>query len=321
MNAEKKDSNYPEEWVASTVSALNENSSPKDGLSILENTEITLKELIELYPKEMLGEKKEFDVLVKYLDSAIRLPAQVHPDKAYSQKYFNSNYGKTEMWLILDTREDACIWYGFNQELTKEQLSKMVEDAKEDKTLFERYMNRVPVKKGDVYLIPAKATHAIGYGCLILEVQEPTDFTVQPEYWCGDKLLSTHEMYLGLDKDIALDCFDFSIYGEKSVGEARKFPKVLVENEDYKKESIITNDDTLCFNVHRYTISKSYKIENAPAIYVVSSGTGIIVGESFERKVQKGDYFFLPYSAKNKFEIKNNNEANLELIECLPSQF
>lgn len=320
MGAKKEDGNYPEEWVASTVSALNANSSPKDGLSIIEHTDITLKEAIEQYPKEMLGDRSNFDVLVKYLDSAIRLPAQVHPDKAYSQKYFNSNYGKTEMWLVLDTREDASIWYGFNQTLTKKELSEIVEKAKDDKTLFEKYMNRVPVKKGDVYLIPAKATHAIGYGCLILEVQEPTDFTIQPEYWCGDKLLNTHEMYLGLEKDIALDCFDFSVNGDACIKKAKKQPVTIDENENYKKESIITSADTTCFNVFRYTINNSYTLQSAPAIYVISAGSGVILGEDFKRKVKKGDYFFLPYAASNRFTLTSNENEVLELVECLPSQ-
>ena len=59
--------------------------------------------------------------------------------------------------------------------------------------------------------------HAIGAGCLLLEVQEPSDFTVQPERWCGDYKLSDNEMYLGLDKDTAMECFDI----------AKKYPAPL----------------------------------------------------------------------------------------------
>lgn len=63
---------------------------------------------------------------------------------------------------------------------------------------------------------------AIGAGCLILEVQEPTDFTIQPEHWCGEYHLNDQEMYLGLDKDTALDCFRFDLYGESAVEQGRK---------------------------------------------------------------------------------------------------
>ena len=75
------------------------------------------------------------------------------------------------------------------------------------------FVNRVPVQTGDVFFVDAGVIHAIGAGCMLLEVQEPTDFTIQPEYWCGDYHLNAQEMYLGLEKDIALDCFNFELYG------------------------------------------------------------------------------------------------------------
>ena len=84
------------------------------------------------------------------------------------------------------------------------------------KSAMERLLNRIPVKTGDVYFIPAKAVHAIGAGCLILEVQEPTDFTIQPERWCGDYHLNDNEMYIGLSKEDALGVFDYS-YNYKKV--------------------------------------------------------------------------------------------------------
>ena len=112
MGDKKEDNNYPEEWIASTVKAMNKDSeNEKEGLSIVEGTDITLKELIEAYPEEMLGKRKNLGVLVKYLDSAIRLPLQAHPDKAFSKKYFDSEYGKTEMWLILQNREHSSICF------------------------------------------------------------------------------------------------------------------------------------------------------------------------------------------------------------------
>ena len=67
-----------------------------------------------------------------------------------------------------------------------------------DKDAMERIMEYSEPKIGDVYLVPAKTVHAIGAGCLILEVQEPTDYTIQPEHWCDEYELSDDEMYIGL---------------------------------------------------------------------------------------------------------------------------
>lgn len=57
-------------------------------------------------------------------------------------------------------------------------------------------------------MINAGVAHAIGAGCTILEIQEPTDFTVQPEYWCGDQIISDQERYMGLDKRVAMSAFN-----------------------------------------------------------------------------------------------------------------
>ena len=73
----EEDGFFPEEWIASTVSALNKDSTdPKEGLSIVEGSKITLKELLSESPEEMLGNRREWGVLVKFLDSAVRLPVQ-----------------------------------------------------------------------------------------------------------------------------------------------------------------------------------------------------------------------------------------------------
>lgn len=81
-----------------------------------------LDELLKKYPNELLGKGKNLRVLVKALDSAIRLPAQAHPDKAFSRKYFHSEYGKTECWIILDTRPGALLFFGFREGVTVEEL-------------------------------------------------------------------------------------------------------------------------------------------------------------------------------------------------------
>ena len=70
--------------------------------------------------------------------------------------------------------------------MTKEAFTTYIERSQKDKTVMDTVLNRIPIKPGDVFLIPSRCVHAIGAGCLILEVQEPTDFTISPEYWCGD---------------------------------------------------------------------------------------------------------------------------------------
>jgi len=301
---------YPEEWVASTVKAINKNSkSQHEGLSKIRNSDIYFCDLLSKYPHEMLGYKKDLGILTKLLDSAIRLPAQAHPDKSFSMKYFNSQYGKTESWLILDTRPGAKIYFGFKNGVTKEKFINTINSSLSNKDSMERLMCEIPVKKGDVFLIPARTVHAIGAGCLILEIQEPTDFTIQPEHWCGEYKLSDEEMYLGLSMEEALKCFDF----ENKI-QAYITPEVIYEKDGVYYEKLIGEQDTDCFKINKAVVNKGeFILSKAPAVYVVTDGKGKIIGEGYNQNLKKGDYFFLPYCANNKYTVISDN---IEIIEA-----
>ena len=310
-----EDGHKPEEWIASSVQALNKDGQEDDGYSFIEGTDIRLDRLIETCPKEILGDRKELGVLVKILDSAVRLPIQAHPDKAFSRKYFSSDYGKTEAWLILKTRPNAKICFGFKDEITVEEFKDAVRRSETDKNAMNPYLNELEAKEGDVYLIPARAVHAIGYGCLILEVQEPTDFTIQPEAWCDEYRLNDYEMYLGLDPDVALSCFDFSICGPDAPNLSIKKPVLLYEKGGVKAEELIGPTDTDCFGLIRYGIhGGALPLTHASAIYIVTSGEGTVSGEEMNRAVNQGDYFMLPAAAQNRYTI----EGKLTLVACLP---
>lgn len=309
----------PEEWVVSSVIALNKNQkSPKEGVSVIKGTEIYFDDLLKEYKAELLGDREEFGVLTKVLDSAIRLPAQAHPDKAFSRKHFNSEYGKAESWIVLACRPDAAIYFGFNKEYTKEEFKAAVEKSEADKDAMEKLLTRVDVKPGDVFFVPARMAHAIGKGCLILEIQEPSDFTIQPEYYCGDYRLSEKEMYIGLDEDTAIDVFDFSYFGEKAINMGRKTPKTIYNENGVEIKNLITYDDTPCFAVKSYSLSASeVTITEKPAVYVVTEGEGKICFNNEEKPLKKGDYFFLPACAN---ETKIKTEGCITVIACLPPE-
>ncbi len=315
------DTFYPEEWICSSTKALNEGSTDEfEGLSVVKGTDIHFNELIEKEKELMLGDRNSLDVLVKGLDAAIRLPVQAHPDKPFSRKYFNSEFGKAESWLVLDKREGGCVYFGFKDGVTREDFEKAVNDAETDKDAMERLLNKIPVEVGDVFFVPAKAIHAIGAGCLMLEVQEPTDFTIQPERYCGDYKLSDHEMYLTLDKDVALDVFDYSFGIEDVKSKCKKTPVTVSFENGCKKDELITKADTPCFSLLRYTIENGGKTEKlaSPCIYVVTDGSGVLKTDGYEKEIKKGDYFFMPYSCNGT--IFAETDKNLTIAACFPPE-
>jgi len=305
---EEKDGFLPEEWIASSVKAINkEMASEKEGVSKIKDSDVYFDELLINYPLEMLGSSKKMRILVKILDSAVRLPAQAHPDKAFSRKHFNSEYGKTESWIILDTRPDAKIYFGFKDGVTKEEFEKAIDNSETDKDAMERLMEYTEPKIGDVFLVPAKTVHAIGAGCLILEVQEPTDFTIQPEHWCDEYRLNSNEMYIGLNKEDAIECFDFG-----KAPDAKLSPEIELETNKVKFEKIIKPQDTDCFIVNRITLNGGEHILNAGdsyGVYIVTNGSGKLFGEGYVKEIKKGDYFFMPACLMNKFLVSGNVEV------------
>jgi mannose-6-phosphate isomerase len=311
---EPLDGNLPEEWIASKVKALNkEMRDPDEGLSKIRGEDTTFASLLANNPEEMTG-GNGFDILVKILDSAVRLPAQTHPDPDFSRKHFASNHGKTECWVILATRPDAKLFFGFKEGVTEADLRLAVKKSEKPGDAFSGLLQEVEAKPGDVWLIPARVAHAIGAGCLILEVQEPTDFTIQPERWCDGYRLSDQEMYLGLDTEVALSCFDLEQAGSSVLAGGRKRAKIDEENNGYRKEVLISFGDTACFAVNRYTVKTSCTLRNL-AVYVVTSGEGELMSPAGISSVKKGAYFFVPFAAQG---VTIHTKVGMELIECLP---
>ena len=153
-------------------------SCHKDGTNTVLNGEFagkTLTEVLEIWGKEALGKNAErftyFPLLIKLIDAKDKLSVQVHPDDSYALEN-EGEYGKTEMWYVVDCDEGASLIYGFNREVSKEEFESRIKDN----TLGE-VCNYVPVKKGDVFFIGAGTLHAIGEGILIAEVQQNSNTT------------------------------------------------------------------------------------------------------------------------------------------------
>ena len=117
------------------------------------------------------GYEGEFPILVKMIDAKDRLSVQVHPDNEYALKN-EGEYGKTEMWYIVDCEPGARLVYGFKRKISKDEFKERINE-----NTLDSVMNFVPVKKGDVFFIKAGTLHAIGEGILIAEIQQNSNTT------------------------------------------------------------------------------------------------------------------------------------------------
>lgn len=111
-------------------------------------------------------------ILVKLIDAREKLSVQVHPTDAYARKHENGQLGKTEMWYVLDAGRDSELVYGLSRNITREELEKAVRLG-----TVEKYLQKVPVRKGDVFFLEAGTIHALGAGALVAEIQENSNLT------------------------------------------------------------------------------------------------------------------------------------------------
>lgn len=169
---------YHKKYDGDVLAESWELSCHPDGLSRVENglyAGKTLEEYIEKEGKEVLGSNcrrfQEFPVLIKLIDAKQNLSVQVHPDDEYALKN-EEQFGKTEMWYVVDAGPEAFLYYGFSKEISREEFAERIQND----TLTE-VLNAVPVRKGDVFFIEAGTIHAIGKDILIAEIQQNSNVT------------------------------------------------------------------------------------------------------------------------------------------------
>lgn len=163
--------NIGESWEISSIEG--QESVVADGA--LKGTSIS--DLSEQFGVDFLGQDvvnrygKKFPLLIKFLDAHDILSLQVHPNDAVAKKFHNS-HGKSEMWYVIDAKDDARIYCGLAETLSPESFDRHVND-KSIMNMVASYQSR----PGQFYFIPAGTIHSIGAGNLIAEIQQSSDIT------------------------------------------------------------------------------------------------------------------------------------------------
>ena len=133
-----------------------------------------LSEYFRLHPEVLgknCGEFANFPVLIKFIDAKNPLSIQVHPSDEYALKE-EGEYGKTEMWYVMDCELGAYLYFGVNREVSQEEFRQRIAD-----NTVEEVLNRVEVHPGDAFFIQSGTIHAIGAGILICEIQQNSNCT------------------------------------------------------------------------------------------------------------------------------------------------
>lgn len=296
-----RDSHYPEEWILSTVEARNPNGQ-NGGLCRVELPEYegTLAELLVSVPG-CLGRKvdgtnrMDLGVLVKIIDSAERLTIQVHPDREKANKFFQSPYGKTECWHILGRRDaESCIYLGFRPGITRERWANCFETQNIPEMLG--CLNRIPISEGETYLIPGGVPHAIGPGCLLIEIQEPTDYTLRTEKITPrGEVIANHLIHQGIGEERMLECFHYTGITQSLLME--RYQISLRDSEKYPGwQTIIGYPETNCFSLFCQEITGDRVLDGERHYYGLYfwSGKGMLQVSGKRYEIHAGTQFFVP---------------------------
>lgn len=287
-------------------------STHPDGISMVVSGRFAglgLMEVLKQHP-EFLGTHPKMagglPILVKLIDAKKDLSVQVHPSDEYASRHEGGQLGKMEMWYVLDAAESGSIVYGFAHDMDKGVLHKSVYDG-----TVERFLQRVPVKKNDVFFIEPGMVHAIGEGVLIAEIQESSNLTYRLyDYNRTDK--NGHKRKLHIDK--ALDVANL-----KKMTEPVQPMRIIKHYRGYAT-------DMLCrckyFQVERMLLNTESTKEMADfkadstsfQVLLCTDGCGVFFwGHEGMLRFYKGDCIFVPADS-TRFKI--HGQAQMLKVNC-----
>ena len=269
-----------------------------DGMSVVANGEYatrTLGEFIDAAGADVIGKGYDgdrFPLLIKLIDARDRLSIQVHPSDEYALKNENE-YGKTEMWYIVEADEGAELVFGLSSDYTPEGFKAALDAGR-----VEDMLHRVKVHAGEVYFIPSGLVHAIGAGILICEIQQNSNVTYRVyDYNRPGADGKPRPLHVEKALDVIVNYTPAEI-------EALRFSRGVKPRDD--SSALLAAWDK--FVVTRYDVSGRVAVDADETSFVsltFTDGDGVIVFDGCEYEFTKGDTYFLP-AGMGRAEIRSD---------------
>lgn len=287
-------------------------STHPDGPSLVASGEfdgMLLSDVLKAHP-EFLGTHPETEgelpILIKFIDAKQDLSVQVHPDDAYAFAHENGQNGKTELWYVLDASKDAKLIYGFSHDIRSDVLRNSLYRGD-----IEKYLQKVPIHKDDVFFVEPGTVHAIGAGSLIAEIQESSNLTYRMyDYKRIDK--DGNERALHIEKAMDVVNKKGSAAPRQQIrvlnyvpGSATEF---LYRCKYFQVERMLINTERCRDLVSFQTDSTSFQV------LLCISGCGVFLEQSQNAlHFFRGDCIFVP---ANSEPIKLHGKAQFLKVRC-----
>jgi mannose-6-phosphate isomerase len=222
-----------------------------------------------------------------------------------------SRFGKSEGWILLEVAPDAGMWLGFRRDVRRAVLERWIQD--QDISSMLAAMNRLEVRAGDVLYVPAGVPHAFGPGVLLLELQEPTSFSILAEY--AGFGLKPEQATLGLSWEDALECFDLTAYDEQRMERLRPGREPVFSGDDGQIWRLFSGETTPFFQAYFASAHGRLALDQLAGfcILVVVRGFGHLHSRAGTADLAQGETWVVPYAASPL-----QAQGDLDIIVCMP---
>ncbi|MEA2043299.1 MAG: type I phosphomannose isomerase catalytic subunit [Bacteroidota bacterium] len=277
-------------------------SGIENNLSVVSNGALANNNILNIlkqFEAGLVGKKNfsefahTFPLLIKYIDADDDLSVQVHPDDKLALKRHNEN-GKNEIWYIVEAKEGAEIIIGMNGISSQSEF-----EYHTNQGTLPKYLQKVKVKKGEFYFVPAGTVHSIGQGILIAEIQQPSDLT----YRIDDRnRKDKHGNFRELHTNLAKDAIDYTAKPGGSV----KYNRI----PDRQNKVIGTDFFSINFINLQQSLDLNYEQRDSFTVLMCTEGKYYLAYNSATIEIKKGDTLLVP-AVMDKLNLYTDGKAQI----------